>query len=58
MLVNTAKQRRAEGLKGAEAHVVIRRRLRGAQAPGELQRPRPGDILPRLFRQPRQDQMG
>jgi len=46
MLVNTPKNLRADGSEGAETQAVIRRRFRGAQSPGELQRPRPGDILP------------
>lgn len=58
MLVNTPKPRRAVRSEGAESQAAIRRRLRGTQVPGDLQWPRPGDILTRLFRQPRRDQMG
>lgn len=58
MLVNSSKQRHAEGLKGSEAHVAIRRRLRGTHNRSELPWSRLGEIFRGLSRQPRQDEAG
>lgn len=58
MLVNTSKQRRADGAEAAETQVAIRRHLRGAHDRGEFPWSRLGEILLGLSRQPRQDQVG